>query len=109
MEAHPQCSKMQFSNIWKGTGKRLVQISGLIMNLWRIRDKLQVVWDSISQEDIDHLISLPRRIEACITLRGALNHCKHFKAESKENVLKLYLTHYINLFFFKEILKYFYV
>lgn len=44
---------------WYVIGRRLGQLSGIIMDIQRLRQEVKVVWNSSFQEDNDHL--LPQR------------------------------------------------
>jgi hypothetical protein len=52
-------------------GRRLTTLHRPPQTLAQLQDEIQVAWDQVPQEDIDHLISsMPRRLNKCIQNQG---------------------------------------
>jgi hypothetical protein len=52
-------------------GRRLTTLHRPPQTLAQLQDEIQVAWDQVPQEDIDHLISsMPRRLNKCIRNQG---------------------------------------
>lgn len=69
----PACSPdfNPIEHVWDSIGRRLRSLPHPPRTLGDLRHQLEVAWDAIPQEEIDHLIrSMPRRVEECINNRG---------------------------------------
>lgn len=62
-------------HVWDIMGRRLRNLLHPPQTLQALQHELQVAWDTIPQEEIDHLLeSMPRRVGECITNRGGPTH-----------------------------------
>lgn len=62
-------------HVWDIMGRKLMNLANPPQTLIALRHELQIAWDTIPQEDIDHLIeSMPRRVMECETNRGGSTH-----------------------------------
>lgn len=62
-------------HVWDMIGRRLRNLPRPPDNLDDLRHQVQVAWDEIPQQDIDHLLeSMPRRVNACITVQSDVTH-----------------------------------
>lgn len=62
-------------HVWDIIGRRLRNLPHPPQTLAALRNEVQRAWDETPQEEIDHLIrSMPRRLNECITHRGAPTH-----------------------------------
>ena len=62
-------------HVWDILGRRLLNLQQPPRTLAALRHELEVGWNEIPQEDIDHLIrTMPRRINDCIRYRGSATH-----------------------------------
>lgn len=62
-------------HVWDIMGRKIRNLANPPQTLIALRHELQVAWDTIPQEDIDHLIeSMPRRVRECVTNRGGSTH-----------------------------------
>lgn len=62
-------------HVWDIMGRRLTNLPHPPQTLEALRHEIQLAWDEIPQEDINHLISsMPRRLNECIEHRGGPTH-----------------------------------
>lgn len=62
-------------HVWDIMGRRLGNLPQPPRTLAALRHEVQVAWDCIPQEEIDHLLaSMPRRVGECINNRGGQTH-----------------------------------
>lgn len=62
-------------HVWDMMGRRLRNLPNPPLTLEALRHQVQVAWDAISQEDIDHLLeSMPKRVNECVRNRGGQTH-----------------------------------
>lgn len=62
-------------HVWDMMGRRLRTLVRQPQTLDALRHELQVAWDELPQEDLNHLIrTMPRRLNECINQRGGPTH-----------------------------------
>src|SRR5699024_6253222 len=62
-------------HVWDNMGLKLRLSDDPPNNLHELRQQLQIAWDAIPQQEIDDLIrSMPRRVNACIRVRGDMTN-----------------------------------
>ncbi|CAH1369275.1 unnamed protein product, partial [Tenebrio molitor] len=62
-------------HVWDLMGRRLTNLHNPPLTLAALRHEIQVAWDSVPQDEINHLIrSMPRRVRECIGSRGGPTH-----------------------------------
>jgi hypothetical protein len=62
-------------HVWDLMGQRLTNLHNPPLTLAALRHEIQVAWDSVPQDEINHLIrSMPRRVRECIGSRGGPTH-----------------------------------
>jgi transposase len=62
-------------HVWDLMGRRLTNLHNPPLTLAALRHEIQVGWDSVPQDEINHLIrSMPRRVRECIGSRGGPTH-----------------------------------
>lgn len=62
-------------HVWDIMGRRLQNLPNPPQTLAALCHEVQVAWDEIPQEEIDHLIrSMPRRVNECTAHRGGSTH-----------------------------------
>jgi hypothetical protein len=62
-------------HVWDLMGRRLTNLHNPPLTLAALRHEIQVAWDSVPQDEINHLIrSMPRRVRKCRGSRGGPTH-----------------------------------
>ncbi|CAH1366401.1 unnamed protein product, partial [Tenebrio molitor] len=62
-------------HVWDLMCRRLTNLHNPPLTLAALRHEIQVAWDSVPQDEINHLIrSMPRRVRECIGSRGGPTH-----------------------------------
>jgi hypothetical protein len=63
-------------HVWDLMGRRLTNLHNPPLTLAALRHEIQVGWNSVPQDEINHLIrSMPRRVRECIGSRSGPTHC----------------------------------
>ena len=62
-------------HVWDMMGRRLQNLPHPPQTLEALRNEVQVDWDTVPEEDINHLIqTMPRRLTECVASRGCSTH-----------------------------------
>lgn len=62
-------------HVWDIMGRRLKTLVNPPQTIEDLRHEIQLAWDAITQDEIDHLLdSMPRRVQDCVNNRGGPTH-----------------------------------